>query len=130
MVTVLATRVSQAEKLSKQGPLNIHSLSRGKDARDAPLSHLSNLGRDPTGPDYSQLFSPASRSIAIIDTEPIMPQVLAVCKGGPSEEVHIYFSDIISMSSLCKGFGHFSTWLPSNPLKGQKYGRRMQETYR
>lgn len=32
----------------------------------------------------------------------------------PSEQAHIYFSDIVSMSSLYKGFGYFSTGLPSN----------------
>ena len=44
-------------------------------------------------------------------------------------KAHIYFSDIISMSSLYKGFGRVSFWLPSNILKGQKKGRGMLEQY-
>lgn len=47
----------------------------------------------------------------------------------PSEQAHIYISNIVSMSSLHKGFGYFSTWLPSNLLKELKCGKGMLETY-
>lgn len=40
----------------------------------------------------------------------------------PCEQAHIYFSDIVSMSSLYKGFGYFSTGLPSNLWRNRNMG--------
>lgn len=52
-----------------------------KTPQQHPLSHLDGLGHVSTQPEYDQLFSPTSRSVAITATEWTMLRVLAVCKG-------------------------------------------------